>query len=380
MYAILSSLKSLLKISETATDDWIFKLHCKLTFMMEIAFSVIITTNQFFGDPINCVTHDNIPEKVVNNFCWIHSTFTLPGIQNDPASGWDIPFYGIGRYSPSTPRTYHAYYQWVCFFLFLQGMTFYVPRFFWKTKEGGKMTKLVLGLNSPILGSDEDVQQESGSETEKTPLHGGYGIRNKRIHCLAKYLNDSMGRHGIYAYVYFTCEALNLVNVVGQIFITNAFLGGEFTTYGTEVIRFSMTDQLNRTDPMIKVFPRVTKCTFHRYGPSGDVQRHDALCVLPVNIINEKIFIFLWFWFVILAVISALQLLTRIPVIVSNSLRWRLLAVNTTQDTKTALIDIGKTTSNLSDWLVIRLLRKNLNPMNFQALVVKLDDLESKNV
>ena len=29
-------------------------------------------------------------------------------------------------------------------------------------------------------------------------------------------------------------------------------------------------------DPMSKVFPRVTKCTFQKYGPSGTVQNHDA--------------------------------------------------------------------------------------------------------
>ena len=49
-------------------------------------------------------------------------------------------------------------------------------------------------------------------------------------------------------------------------------------------------------DPRDEVFPKVTKCTFHRFGPSGTIKRHDALCVLPQNIINEKLFLFLWFW------------------------------------------------------------------------------------
>lgn len=72
------------------------------------------------------------------------------------------------------------------------------------------------------------------------------------------------------------------------------FLGGAFFTYGTEVISFAQQDQENRTDPMVTVFPRVTKCTFHKFGPSGSIQRHDALCVLALNILNEKIYIFLW--------------------------------------------------------------------------------------
>lgn len=39
------------------------------------------------------------------------------------------------------------------------------------------------------------------------------------------------------------------------------------------------------------------------------IQKHDALCVLALNILNEKIYIFLWFWFIILAVLSACAIL-----------------------------------------------------------------------
>ena len=64
--------------------------------------------------------------------------------------------------------------------------------------------------------------------------------------------------------------------------------------YGTEVIGWSETDAEQRTDPMIRVFPRVTKCTFHKYGSSGTIENVDAMCVLALNIINEKIYVFLW--------------------------------------------------------------------------------------
>ena len=59
------------------------------------------------------------------------------------------------------------------------------------------------------------------------------------------------------------------------------------------------------------MFHRVTKCTFHKYGPSGQIQRHDAQCILPINIINEKIFVFLWWWFILLAIMTTLDLLHK---------------------------------------------------------------------
>jgi hypothetical protein len=43
---------------------------------------------------------------------------------------------------------------------------------------------------------------------------------------------------------------------------------------------------------LLQVFPRLTKCTFYNYGSSGTIQAHDALCVLALNIINEKVKLF----------------------------------------------------------------------------------------
>ncbi len=81
----------------------------------------------------------------------------------------------------------------------------------------------------------------------------------------------------------------------------------------------------DRPDPMAKVFPKVTKCTFHNYGPSGTVEKKDGLCVLPLNIINEKIYIFIWFWLIIVTIISALALVYRLLVLVIPKLRVALI-------------------------------------------------------
>merc|ERR1712079_807177 len=108
---------------------------------------------------------------------------------------------------------------------------------------------------------------------------------------------------------YFVCDILNFVNVIGQMYFINLFLGGVFMTYSAEVLNFmNMEDdeRMERGDPMGEVFPRVTKCTFHKYGSSGTIMKLDALCVLGLNIINEKIYITLWFWFIILAILTAL--------------------------------------------------------------------------
>ena len=61
--------------------------------------------------------------------------------------------------------------------------------------------------------------------------------------------------------------------------------------------------------------------TFHKYGPSGTIQEVDGLCILSLNIINEKIYIMLWFWFVFLSTVSAIELVWRILSITSVMMR-----------------------------------------------------------
>lgn len=104
----------------------------------------------------------------------------------------------------------------------------------------------------------------------------------------------------MYAIRYWVCEALCLVNILLQMWLMNSFFDGEFLLYGSRVMNLSETPQEQRFDPMVYVFPRVTKCIFHKYGASGSIQKHDSLCILPLNIVNEKTYIFIWFWYVIL--------------------------------------------------------------------------------
>ena len=95
-------------------------------------------------------------------------------------------------------------------------------------------------------------------------------------------------------------------------FLMDRFFNGAFLTFGLEVIAFAERDQEDRLDPMIYIFPRMTKCTFHKFGTSGEVEKHDALCILPLNIVNEKIYIFLWFWLLLLGCLSTLVVAYRL--------------------------------------------------------------------
>lgn len=148
-----------------------------------------------------------------------------------------MPYPGVDKSTANERRVYHAYYQWVCFVLFFQALLFYIPRYFWKAMEGGRVKNLILGLNSPILND----------ETKTT---------NRNL--LVDYLYRNLNNHNSGFVMYTLAEALNLVNVILQMVIMDRFLGGEFTSYGWEVLNFSEWDWSVRYDPMV----RGTLCLF----------------------------------------------------------------------------------------------------------------------
>ena len=76
----------------------------------------------------------------------VHSqaTFTIPNrVVSD--IGLEVPHPGVAPPPYTEEKKYHKYYQWVCFTLFFQAALFYLPRFFWKIWEAGRIQMLVQG-------------------------------------------------------------------------------------------------------------------------------------------------------------------------------------------------------------------------------------------
>lgn len=347
MFDVLGSLRAqLLKHNRVVIDNLAFRMHYRLTSWILIAFSILVSSRQYFGDPIDCMSYSSaISDKIWNQYCWMSTTFTLPYSGED--IGTEVPHPGLDTSIKGQDRVYHQYYQWVCFTLFLQAIMFAIPHFLWKLWEGGKLKTLSTGLEF-TLGTEPDKLKD-----------------------VVKYLKSSRGQHNFYFIKHVICELANLLNVIGQLYLTDKFLGGYFLTYGTEVISYSETNQENRLDPMVKVFPRVTKCIFNTFGPSGDVQKHDALCVLPINIINEKIYIFLWFWFIIVAILSGLAILYRFLLIIVPRLRAMQLTI---QARLTESVDVKVVTneSGFGDWFLLHQLGESIDSDYFDVVIQSL--------
>ncbi len=104
---------------------------------------------------------------------------------------------------------------------------------------------------------------------------------------------------------YLFIKVLFIANVLGQLFIMDSFLGTDFHFYGIDVISSLFNGSDWRDSPR---FPRVTMCDF-RVRRLGNVQRYTVQCVLTINLFNEMIYLFIWFWMIFVAIMSCISLL-----------------------------------------------------------------------
>ena len=105
--------------------------------------------------------------------------------------------------------------------------------------------------------------------------------------------------------VYFLVKLLYLLNSIGQLFLLNIFVGDNYIVYGFDVA-YKVIQGQEISDS--SRFPRTTLCSFYIRQFGGNTHRHTVQCVLPINLFNEKIFIFLWFWLVFVSVFTLLSI------------------------------------------------------------------------
>ena len=127
MLDIFLRLKTLVKVSHIHIDSSVFRLHWCISSVILLTFSVIITTRQYVGNPIDCIHTKDVPDDVFDLYCWIHSTYTIPRALSLHV-GNEVAHPGIltSNVSEQDEKRYVTYYQWVGFCLFFQVSTLYL--------------------------------------------------------------------------------------------------------------------------------------------------------------------------------------------------------------------------------------------------------------
>ncbi|KZC03794.1 PREDICTED: innexin inx7-like [Dufourea novaeangliae] len=377
--ATFSVLKDHVKLKVTqeavAIDNIVFKLHYRATFLILLISSLLVTSRQYIGEHIRCITDSGLVEAVINTFCFFTSTYTVVKHMNATAVEMgELPHLGVGPVNKNDEVVHHAYYQWVPFILFFQAILFYLPHYLWRNAEEGRLKQLVSGLKLACLALNE-----TSLKTESMTIPSIHD-REEKIRQIRRAFIERIHLNRPWAYYLGLCEVLNFINVLMQIYVTDWFLGGAFLGLGNALAADTSNGQLDVLDI---VFPKVTKCIFHKYGPSGTIQHHDALCVMALNIVNEKIYVFLWYWFIILAVITGLGLVWRILTMLlhARSTLFNKIVFQMACPGRYNPWNVLTVTHecHFGDWLFLYYIAKNLDNYIFKELLHKLaEDMQAR--
>ena len=133
---------------------------------------------------------------------------------------------------------------------------------------------------------------------------------------------------------------------------------------------------------LARIFPRMGKCLFQMFGPTGDIERHDSLCLLAQNVFNEKIFFALWFWYLFLAVLTTINMLYGMVIFFSLKARvHRISFVCSSLSTSKSSANREKRLETViqelayGEFFVLRLLSKNMPAQFLPQLINACYDL-----
>ncbi|KAH8315490.1 hypothetical protein KR074_006957 [Drosophila pseudoananassae] len=414
MYSAVKPLSKYLQFKSIRIYDPVFTIHSKCTVVILLTCSLLLSARQYFGDPIQCISEEKNIEYI-QSYCWTMGTYILkldsysekqlklpvppesPGSEvltsssgSDSSSAAQTParsrtrfrsraIYNLRRLSDyneayaramsiaegvgpeirgQTQREYLRYYQWVIILLLFQSFVFYFPSCLWKVWEGQRLKQLCSEVGEALLSEE---------------------TYNTRLRLLVKYFTtDYEDMHFCYMAKYVFCEVLNCFISIINIVVLEVFLNGFWTKYlyALATIPFYDWDRWNRVSS--SVFPKIAKCEVLKFGASGTANIMDNLCILPLNILNEKIFVFLWAWFLLMALMSGLNLVCRLAMIVSKTLREQMirsqLRFMKKRHVQRALRDL-----TIGDWFLLMKVSVNVNPMLFRDLMQELCELRTSS-
>jgi len=352
--------KSQFAIKEVDSSNTVFKLFSKVTVGLCVIASILVASSEYLGNPITCQNSaGQVADNVFNAFCWIHGGKKISKKLADV-------FKCTSHQHEESETNDTLYYQWVVFMLAINAMLFKIPHLLWKSFEGGVMKKFHSGK-----GLKSDLMNDDGDMEKHLQTHIAY----------FKKLSKKSGKNMTYYAQFQTCQLLNIIMLVLNLWATDQFLSGGFSSYGSDVVNFLTADVWDSTNPgpMCQTFPTVVGCEFSTVGAAGARQTETGVCILSQNIINEKIYLFLWFWFVLLGVASGIQLIFEIAVLSMGAVRsWlmeRQFDGTDDQQMKDFVLNLG-----LGDWFVLHQIGKNTNEEFFHAFIKNLSSPKADSV
>lgn len=219
-----------------------------------------------------------------NHYCWISNTYYIP-------TNYSIPHEKHERSQAEI-----GYYQWTPFIFLLAAFFFYLPRMLWRSMN----TRSGIDLQYLVVKSKENKGEVNEKaivrliETYCEPYGEGKDDFGNRF-CRALFCTSGKRLGNYLRSVYVIVKLLYLINSLIQLILIHFILGQPGWLYGIDIWYQIFIQNSVLTDS--PYFPRVTLCDL-RIREVGNLHRYTVQCVLPINMLNEKLFSLAWFWLI----------------------------------------------------------------------------------
>lgn len=276
--------------------DIVDRVNCSFTPAILLFFVALISANLFqHGEPMRCLKS---PELTAEEFDYAVDICNTKNVYYVP------PDEGIPWPTHERRRRELGYYHWVPITLLIQAILFYLPNWIWThmNRQGGVDFAALIQEAGDINRNCKPDEFEGRMTSLANMLYETVIDRTpRRMHGCR--FGRTLGAYVSILYIFIKC--MYLMNVAGQFFLLNAFVGRSYGLWGYQVLRALVNGENWQDSP---VFPRLTLCDVP-IRRLGDVPRYTLQCHLRINTYNEKIYLFIWWGFLVLSAITAVNLL-----------------------------------------------------------------------
>nr|VZI30576.1 unnamed protein product [Spirometra erinaceieuropaei] len=305
----------------SSLEDFADRLSHLVSSLIILLLAGVTMTNVYFLRPISC-TLPTAPDGhftvFAESLCWVQGTIGLKvddALPND-AADW----------AKLKERSDISFYQWVPFCLSIQAMLFYLPHLIWQALAinslGDNLECLLTRAKKANQVDDRDARQklvnacadhlsqlsrqhaDNRTNTWSALQHHLSRIPGGRLFIVGKRMGNRI------AFLYLLVKLLYIANALGQLFMIMKFLGHRDLNMATFAQDLFNILKSKREWGGSEFFPRQTLCPVRVPHLGVRNQVYTAVCALPVNMFNEKIYIFLWLWISLVLLVSVLSLLT----------------------------------------------------------------------
>ena len=169
--------------------------------------------------------------------------------------------------------------------------------------------------------------------------------------------------------------------------IIDIFLSGKFSSYGQDVISYfrgnvdltevTGAEKTERIpiNPMCAAFPTVVNCVSKFAGTTGAIDERSIICILGQNVMNQKIYLVLWFWFMVLFSVSGCMIVYRsLTFGIPSFQRMTIQSFIKSRDDR-AVQALKLDYEHIGNWFVLGQIGRNSTPYNFRTF---LDEIVGK--